>query len=101
MHVPKGGLEVVKTLAVIVSNWWDRASTKLIRKRILAMNWFDKRRIMVMKGFDNVHVEKQWRVVSIMWNGMQNMCMTKDNVNALKWKRSTMIINGWVGRHGG
>jgi hypothetical protein len=45
-----------------------------------------RRRIMVVKGFSNVCVEKQWGVVGTMRNGVQNMCTTKDDVDALKWK---------------
>jgi hypothetical protein len=41
---------------------------------------------MVVKGFDNVRVEKQWGVVSIVQNGTQNMCVTKDDIDALKQK---------------
>jgi hypothetical protein len=39
---------------------------------------------MIMKRFSNAHVEKQQRDVGTMRNGVQNMCVTKDNVDALK-----------------
>jgi hypothetical protein len=42
--------------------------------------------MMVVKGFNNVCVEKQWRVVGTVRNGTQNMCVTEDDVDALKWK---------------
>ncbi len=44
------------------------------------------KKIMVVKGFDNVRVEKQWGVVNIVQNGTQNMCVTKDDIDALKQK---------------
>jgi len=45
-----------------------------------------KRRIMVVKGVSNVCVEKQRGVVGTMRNGVQNMCATNNDVDALKWK---------------
>jgi hypothetical protein len=39
---------------------------------------------MVVKCFNNVCVEKQWRHVGTMQNGVQNMCAMEDNVDALK-----------------
>jgi hypothetical protein len=50
-------------------------------------------------NFDNVRVDKQWRVVSTMWNGAQNMWVMKDNVNALKWKgqfNDNRWVSGWA-----
>jgi hypothetical protein len=68
MHIHEGGLHVVKPLVAIVS--------KLMRLK----------RIMVVKGFSNVSVEKQWRVVGIVQNRMQIMCVTEDDIDALKSK---------------
>jgi hypothetical protein len=39
---------------------------------------------MVVKHFSNARVEKQQRDVGTMRNGMQNMCVTEDNIDALK-----------------
>jgi hypothetical protein len=41
---------------------------------------------MVVKGSSNVRVEKQRKVVDTMWNEAKNMCVTEDDVDALKWK---------------
>ncbi len=39
---------------------------------------------MVVKCFSNARVEKQRRDVGTMRNGVQNMCVTEDNVDAVK-----------------
>jgi hypothetical protein len=41
---------------------------------------------MIVKGLSNVHLQKQWRVVGAVGNRVQNICVTEDDVDALKWK---------------
>jgi hypothetical protein len=48
---------------------------------------------MVVKCFNNVRVEKQWRDVGTMWNGVQNMCVMEDNVDANRCLLFKRIIN--------
>jgi hypothetical protein len=39
---------------------------------------------MVVKRFSNARVKKQRKDVGTLRNGVQNMCMTKDDIDALK-----------------
>ncbi len=71
MHVLEGGSHAVKQLLAIVFQGWD---------------WEEKQSMVVKRFWQCACREIMESSVSIMQKKMQNMWMTEDDVDALKWK---------------